>query len=125
MIHGMTIHAVVPICCYMSTVRQDLPQKLNRASMQTPHNRQAKALAQFIQKTPRTRLLFAHDRQASRLVDFASAVPTLDVGLGFERSDKARVWDFDGNEYLDFSMGAGAYLLGHQPLRKFVRFWML
>ncbi len=32
-----------------------------------------------------------------------------------ERSDGARVWDVDGNEYIDFVMGFGASLFGHRP----------
>ena len=31
------------------------------------------------------------------------------------RSDGARVWDVDGNEYIDFVMGFGASLFGHRP----------
>ena len=31
------------------------------------------------------------------------------------RSDGARVWDVDGNEYIDFMMGFGASLFGHRP----------
>ncbi|GLY30839.1 MupA/Atu3671 family FMN-dependent luciferase-like monooxygenase [Kineosporia sp. NBRC 101731] len=32
-----------------------------------------------------------------------------------ERSEGSRIWDCDGNEYLDLSMGFGAHLLGHNP----------
>ncbi|HEY9629827.1 MAG TPA: aspartate aminotransferase family protein [Coleofasciculaceae cyanobacterium] len=32
-----------------------------------------------------------------------------------ERSQGARVWDADGNEYIDLIMGFGANLLGHSP----------
>jgi amino acid adenylation domain-containing protein len=31
------------------------------------------------------------------------------------RSDGSRVWDVDGNEYVDFVMGFGANLFGHRP----------
>ena len=31
------------------------------------------------------------------------------------RSDGSRVWDVDGNEYIDFVMGFGASLFGHRP----------
>ena len=31
------------------------------------------------------------------------------------RSDGSRVWDVDGNEYVDFVMGFGASLFGHRP----------
>lgn len=33
----------------------------------------------------------------------------------FERSAGARLWDADGNEYLDLTMGWGTSLLGHSP----------
>ncbi|MBA3949463.1 MAG: aminotransferase class III-fold pyridoxal phosphate-dependent enzyme, partial [Acidobacteria bacterium] len=31
------------------------------------------------------------------------------------RSDGSRVWDVDGNEYIDFTMGFGVHLFGHKP----------
>ena len=35
-----------------------------------------------------------------------------------ESSSGSRIWDIDGNEYIDISMGFGVHLFGHQP--KFV-----
>ena len=32
-----------------------------------------------------------------------------------ERADGTRVWDIDGNEYIDFWMGHGTHILGHRP----------
>ncbi|HJP92761.1 MAG TPA: aminotransferase class III-fold pyridoxal phosphate-dependent enzyme, partial [Pyrinomonadaceae bacterium] len=32
-----------------------------------------------------------------------------------ERAEGARIWDIDGNEYVDIAMGYGALLLGHTP----------
>jgi glutamate-1-semialdehyde aminotransferase/acyl carrier protein len=32
-----------------------------------------------------------------------------------QRAEGARVWDLDGNEYIDIAMGFGVYLFGHQP----------
>ena len=37
------------------------------------------------------------------------------VPLYFERGEGARVWDVDGNEYIDFQLGQGALLYGHAP----------
>lgn len=37
------------------------------------------------------------------------------VPLYFEKGDGARVWDVDGNEYIDFQLGQGALLYGHAP----------
>ena len=31
------------------------------------------------------------------------------------RTDGSRVWDIDGNEYIDFTMGFGVHLFGHKP----------
>jgi glutamate-1-semialdehyde 2,1-aminomutase len=35
------------------------------------------------------------------------------VPLFFSRADGARIWDVDGNEYVDYSLGMGAVILGH------------
>lgn len=37
------------------------------------------------------------------------------VPLYFQRGEGCRVWDVDGNEYLDFQIGQGALLYGHAP----------
>ncbi|WP_221031989.1 aspartate aminotransferase family protein [Actomonas aquatica] len=37
------------------------------------------------------------------------------VPLYFEKGEGARVWDVDGNEYIDFQLGQGALLYGHAP----------
>ena len=37
------------------------------------------------------------------------------VPLYFQRGDGSRVWDVDGNEYIDFQIGQGALLYGHAP----------
>ena len=37
------------------------------------------------------------------------------VPLYFQRGEGPRVWDVDGNEYIDFQIGQGALLYGHAP----------
>lgn len=37
------------------------------------------------------------------------------VPLYFDHGDGSRVWDVDGNEYIDFQLGQGALLYGHAP----------
>lgn len=37
------------------------------------------------------------------------------VPLYFARGEGARLWDVDGNEYIDFQLGQGALLYGHAP----------
>ncbi|GJL50632.1 MAG: hypothetical protein NPIRA01_18590 [Nitrospirales bacterium] len=36
--------------------------------------------------------------------------------IASERSEGARIWDVDDNEYIDITMGFGANLLGHSPV---------
>lgn len=35
--------------------------------------------------------------------------------LTFTRAEGSHIWDVDGNEYLDFVMGMGPHILGHNP----------
>lgn len=37
------------------------------------------------------------------------------VPLYFSHGSGSRVWDVDGNEYIDFQIGQGALLYGHAP----------
>ncbi|MBD2137713.1 amino acid adenylation domain-containing protein [Anabaena sp. FACHB-1237] len=53
------------------------------------------------------------DSRAS--VGFRPSVKEMLYPLVAERSEGARVWDVDGNEYLDLTMGQGVLLFGHQP----------
>jgi glutamate-1-semialdehyde 2,1-aminomutase len=39
------------------------------------------------------------------------------VPLFFERAAGARLWDVDGNEYVDYVLGMGPVILGHAPAR--------
>jgi glutamate-1-semialdehyde 2,1-aminomutase len=35
--------------------------------------------------------------------------------LTFSRAQGSRIWDVDGNEYIDYAMGMGPHILGHNP----------
>ena len=37
------------------------------------------------------------------------------VPLFFTRAEGSRMWDVDGNEYIDYQMGMGPNLFGHAP----------
>src|SRR5258706_13658750 len=37
------------------------------------------------------------------------------VPLYFDHGNGSRLWDVDGNEYIDFQIGQGALLYGHAP----------
>lgn len=51
-------------------------------------------------------------REQSHLAPGIQRIATL-AGVAFERGEKARLWDADGNEYIDFFAGVGVASLGH------------
>lgn len=85
--------------------------------------RQRAHLAELIERlTLRTRQSKQFAQEWRRLLveprgvaNFRQAWKELVYQIVFERSSGARVWDIDGNEYLDVTMGWGTNLLGHSP----------
>jgi glutamate-1-semialdehyde aminotransferase len=53
------------------------------------------------------------DNRAS--LNFRMATKELLYPVVGERSEGSRLWDVDGNEYVDFTMGFGVHLFGHRP----------
>lgn len=53
------------------------------------------------------------DNRAS--LHFRMATKELVYPIVAERSQDARMWDVDGNEYIDFTLGFGVHMFGHQP----------
>src|SRR5206468_35466 len=76
-------------------------------------------VAEFERRTKGSKALTAKhrghlaDNRAS--VGFKFSVKEMLYPIVAERSSGAHVWDVDGNEYVDISMGFGVYLFGHQP----------
>jgi iturin family lipopeptide synthetase A len=70
--------------------------------------RTAKSKAQ----TQKHRQRFADPRAVS---SFNRAWKEMVYPIFVERSEGARMWDVDGNEYVDLTMGFGTNLLGHAP----------
>ncbi len=69
----------------------------------------------YEQKTRRSRALF---ERAGRLIPggVCHAIRYFHPYPFFaERASGPRIWDVDGNEYVDFWMGHGALILGHNP----------
>ncbi len=59
-----------------------------------------------------------HRRSALSLaggVATAFRAPQLPVPISFERGAGSRLWDLDGNDYVDFALAFGPMLLGHSP----------
>jgi glutamate-1-semialdehyde aminotransferase len=48
-------------------------------------------------------------------VGFRLSTKELLYPISGARSQGSRLWDIDGNEYLDYTMGFGVHLLGHRP----------
>ena len=63
-------------------------------------------------RTQRYRRPLADNRNS---VGFRSLWKELTYPILAQRSAGSRVWDVDGNEYLDIAMGFGVYLFGHSP----------
>ncbi|ABW31361.1 aspartate aminotransferase family protein [Acaryochloris marina] len=72
----------------------------------TQRTQTSKAIAQF------SRSVLADPRQSEWFSPTTKELCYLVVG---ERSQGSRVWDVNGNEYIDLIMGFGANLLGHNP----------
>ncbi|MBE3063521.1 MAG: hypothetical protein IMZ69_00695 [Spirochaetes bacterium] len=82
-------------------VRRPTPDKL------------ASALREFESKTPTSARLFA---EAARLFPRGSEhslPPTVPYPLFMDHGRGSKVWDVDGNEYVDYILSGGAILLRH------------
>ncbi|MCY8785573.1 non-ribosomal peptide synthetase [Bacillus spizizenii] len=102
---------------YIPFQRQTLNEQVNY----TPQQRQY--LESFIEKyvdktkgskqyTDETRFAHANNRNLS---SFRSYWKEMVYPIIAERSDGSRMWDIDGNEYIDITMGFGVNLFGHHP----------
>ncbi|MEZ0229732.1 MAG: aminotransferase class III-fold pyridoxal phosphate-dependent enzyme, partial [Planctomycetota bacterium] len=62
--------------------------------------------------TPGERSRAIATREQEHLAPGIQRIATL-AGLAFEKGEKARLWDADGNEFVDFFAGVGVASLGH------------
>lgn len=63
-------------------------------------------------KTGQTRLVHANNRNVS---GFRSYWKEMVYPIISTRAEGSKLWDMDGNEYLDLTMGFGVNLFGHNP----------
>ncbi len=71
--------------------------------------------ARYIERTGRSKELF---EKAYRVLPGGvtyAARAMKPYPLYIEKAEGTRVWDVDGNEYIDFWMGHGTHILGHRP----------
>ena len=83
--------------------RQHLDALIARYNARTPKSKQ---------QTQETRARFSDPRTVS---SFRPYLKEAVYPIIVERSAGARLWDIDGNEYVDLTMGFGTNLLGHSP----------
>lgn len=62
------------------------------------------------ERTQADRLTFANNRN---IAGFTPEVKEMTYQIIAERASGSRIWDVDGNEYIDLTMGFGSSLLGH------------
>lgn len=83
---------------------------------------QSDALKRFVERynarTPRSKQLAQASRRilADRrgIAGFLPRTKELVYPIAAERAEGSHIWDVDGNEYLDFTMGFGTLLFGHR-----------
>ena len=56
-----------------------------------------------------------HLADARSITGFNKLWKEMTYQIAAERSKGSRIWDIDGNEYIDFTMGFGINLFGHNP----------
>src|SRR5205823_3104359 len=79
-----------------------------------------KALAErYNAKTPTSKKIAQANRSSMSSkagnMDFRPATKEMIYPLILRRAQGSRVWDADGNEYIDNLMGFGVHLFGHKP----------
>jgi amino acid adenylation domain-containing protein len=68
--------------------------------------------AQSKQRTQQYRSVLADSRAT---VGFRLSTKEMLYPIWGARSDGSRMWDIDGNDYIDYTMGFGVHLFGHKP----------
>jgi len=76
-------------------------------------------ITRFVKRTQESkRLTQAYRRyhaNSRAVTGFVPSIKEMVYPIHGQRGEGARLWDVDGNEYVDISMGFGALLFGHSP----------
>jgi natural product biosynthesis luciferase-like monooxygenase protein/amino acid adenylation domain-containing protein len=76
-------------------------------------------IARFTERTKTSKQIVQRDRpvvaDSRASVGFRLSIKEMLYPIVAQRSQGSRVWDVDGNEYVDMTMGQGVTLFGHQP----------
>lgn len=85
----------------------------------TQHNNLQEFIEGYTRRTPRSKRFAQSNRRQladpRAVAGFKQLWKEMVYPIVVERSEGSRVWDIDGNEYIDFVMGFGASLFGHRP----------
>ncbi len=76
-------------------------------------------IARYVRKTPGSKAYAAEHRahyaDPRAVSGFKSLWKEMVYPIVSARSKDAKIWDIDGNEYVDITMGFGTYFFGHSP----------
>ncbi|ARV60164.1 hypothetical protein BZZ01_17380 [Nostocales cyanobacterium HT-58-2] len=76
-------------------------------------------IARFVQRTQASKRLTQAERayhaNSRAVTGFFPPIKEIIYPIHGQRAEGARLWDVDGNEYVDISMGFGTLLFGHSP----------
>ncbi|MEY3898444.1 MAG: hypothetical protein RLZZ214_3966, partial [Verrucomicrobiota bacterium] len=76
-------------------------------------------IARYVAKTPSSKAYTAEHRphyaDPRAVSGFKSLWKEMVYPIVSARSKDAKIWDIDGNEYVDITMGFGTYFFGHSP----------
>ena len=76
-------------------------------------------IARFTERTKTSKQIVQRDRlrlaDSRASVGFRMSIKEMLYPIVAQRSQGSRIWDVDGNEYIDMTMGQGVTLFGHQP----------
>jgi len=76
-------------------------------------------IERYVQKTPKSKAYTAEHRthyaDPRAVSGFKSQWKEMVYPIVSSRTKNARLWDIDGNEYVDITMGFGTYFFGHSP----------
>ncbi|CBN59214.1 MULTISPECIES: non-ribosomal peptide synthetase [Kamptonema] len=96
---------------------QNFPSSANLTPRQKEHL--DALIARVIERTQASKNLTQNDRvhhaNSRSVLGFRPSIKEMVYPIYPQRSSGARIWDIDGNEYIDMSMGFGALLFGHSP----------
>jgi len=95
------------------------PERHARGLAEQQHRHLDSLIARFTARTRKSKELAAAARptlaDSRATVGFRFSTKEMLYPITGTRSEGARTWDVDGNEYIDFTMGFGVHLFGHRP----------